>query len=440
MAWNCEAFNDLLLDQSPHFDMEILKDWFPTDDAWIGHVATMPWDAFTGTTHVYDQVHVGAPDLSQAWDSVDLQTAGCIDNACTSSAIAVGWGETRKTYSQEKVRYQTNVLCFDTIDSKAKAKQLMAEIIKGIKLITKQVWSDKIRTASLMQQVGQSLQICGSALNSVTITAGMFTGNLTTIDLGAAGNLPTSKLTVQYLQRFYAQLQLNGYFKGKYVPNGMFKLVTDPIAANELCEQNPTLTSMYKFTDFTQGGQLFKYGMSRAIGNFGIAFDDFPARFYHIGNGVLRRVWPYTNVPTTIGIMPQVASEYILAPYQYSPIWHPEAMLRATPKLKPVHSEMPFLTRDLGGAWNFVGGNRDRAFVDVDPVTGDSCTVDNKAGNKGMWFADFRTGFKFEYPNWTVPILHLTEPGCVNDDVPCSTPPAYVIQDNSDSNPVCESD
>lgn len=397
----------------------------------------MPWDAFTGTTHVYDHVHVGAPDLSQAWDAVHGQEMGCLEGVCDTNAICVGWGETRKTYSLEQKRYQTNVLCFDQIDSKAKAKQLMSEIVKGIKNITKQVWSDYIRRNSLM--LNQTLYICGAAGTTVPITAGMFTGAMATMDIGGAANLPTSNLTIQYLQRFYAGLQGQGYFKSKFVPNGQFKLITDEVTSNQLIEQNPTLQSMYRFDDFQKGGSLFKYGMSTAIGNFGIAWDSWPARFYWDPNDlILRRVWPYNNVAATIGIRPQWNQQYELAPYQYSAIWHPEAMRRATPHLTPIHPELPFMTRDLGGAWNFTGGNRDKVFVVTDPLSGETCTIDNKAGNKGLFWADFRSGFKFEYPEWTRPILHLREPGCVVDQVPCSTAPDYVEQDWGSCNPVCE--
>ena len=65
--FNCNTYYDYLFDRSPHFDDDILKDWFPTDDAWIGQVQTLSWDAFTGTQHVYDRIHVGAPDMSQTW-------------------------------------------------------------------------------------------------------------------------------------------------------------------------------------------------------------------------------------------------------------------------------------------------------------------------------------------------------------------------------------
>lgn len=435
MAWSCQSFFDFLFDQSPHFDKDILRDWLPVDDAWIGHVSTMPWESFTGTTHVFDHVHIGAPDLSQAWDTFDTQSTNCVAGACTPNAIAVGWGSTRKTYGQERKRYETNVLCFDQMNTRAKAKEQLKEIIRGIKDLTKMIWSDYIRRNSLMQ--ASTIYICGQNMATVPIVANTFTGGMATINLGSANNLPTSQLTIQYLQRFYEPLEAAGYFKSKYVPNGVFKLITDTITSQQLIEGNPALTSNFKFSDFQKGGELFKYGMTRGIGNFGISWDLFPARFYHIGNGVLQRVWPYVNVSATIGIKPQVNSQWLNAPYQYSAVWHPEALKRAVPSLTSVHPEMPFLTRDLGGKWNFTGPDSDTIVV-TDPVTGTTCVIDNKARNQGLWWADFQAGFRPEFMDeWTRGILHLREPGCVVDQVPCSTAPNYVTQSWADVNPVC---
>lgn len=435
MAWDCRAFNDILFDQAPHFDREILKDWKPTDDAWIGHVATMPWDAFTGMLHTYDQFHMGAPDLSQAWTAIASDQTGCVVNACDNPSICVGWGETRKDYGQEHTTYETNVLCFDQINSKAKAKELMGRVMTGLRSVTKEVWADYHRRNALM--LNEAVYITDmDGDTSVAVTAGMFTGGMATIDLGSADNVPETVLTIQYLQRQYAPLMGHGYFNGKFVQEGMIKLITDPITSNQLIEQNPALNQFYRFDDFKQGATLFKYGMRAAIGNYGIAFDLNPARFYHIGNGVLQRVWPYTNVAADIGIKAQWNTQYELAPIQLSYIWHPEAMKRATPALAPI-AEMPFLTRDLGGAWNFTGGNRDRFFAKTDPATQEVCQVDNKKGNKGFFWADFQSGFKFEFPQWTRPILHLREPGCLVNSVPCSTPPAYIEQDYSSCNSVC---
>lgn len=432
MAWDCSAYYDYLFDRTPHFDDDVLVDWFPTDDAWIGQVETAKWDPFTGTTHVYDRMHVGTPDLSQEWDIFATQDETCVAGACAPNEISVGWGSTRKNYNRERKSYTTNVLCFDQIDTRAKAKEQMANIIQGIKEITKMVQSDYLRRQSL--QKADRIYIAGKDMNSVVIGPSTFSGAATTINLGSAANLPTSQLTIQYLQRFYEPLQFEGYFKMKMVPNGMFKLITDPITSQQLIQANPDLRGSFKFSDFQKGGELFKYGMSSAIGNFGISWDGYPMRYYHIGNGVLRRVFPFVNVAATIGIKPEPAIEYQLAPIQYSPIWHPSAMKRLVPDLAPVHPEMPFLTRDLAGKWTFC---MDPVLVVKNPDSGEVCTIDNKRRNQGLWYADFENSIKFERPELVRGILHLREPGCVQDQVPCSTAPNYVVQDYSDTNPVC---
>lgn len=437
MAWDCKAFNDILFDRAPHFDDEILKDFAPTDDAWIGQVATMPWEAFTGTLHTYDQFHMGAPDLSQAWTPINHNQQGCVGNACDNPSICIGWGETRKDYGLEKTTYETNVLCFDQIDSKPKAKVLMGNVLSGLKDASREVWSDYHRRNSLMLNKTLYIATAKATAIELPITASMFTGGMATINLGNAANVPTTLLTMQYLQRQYAPLIGNGYFKGQLMPAGVFKLITDTITSNQLIEQNPTMSSFFRTDSVDAVAKLWKYGISATVGNFGISWDMLPARFYHVGNGMLHRVWPFTCVAADIGVKRQWNTQYELAPIQYSVIWHPGAMKRATRSLEAING-LPFLTRDLGGAWNFTGGNRDRYFAKTDPTTQEVCQVDNKKGNKGFFWADFQSGFKFEYPQWTRPILHLREPGCLINSVPCSTPPAYVTQDYGCCNAVCQ--
>lgn len=435
MAWSCNAYYDYLFDRTPHFDEDVLRDWYPTDDAWIGQVATGAWDSFTGTQHSYDRIHVAAPDMSGAWSVFYTQDGTCVNNACAPSEVVVGWGSTRKTYDRYRKSYTTHPLCFDQINTRAKAKEQMAQILRGLKDITKMIQADYLRTAAVM--FSDTLHIAGSNMTEFALSAGAFSGNMLTLNLGSTANLPSSELTIQYLSRFYEPLQFNGYFKGKYVPNGLFKLITDPVTSQQLTQMNPALVSGFKFDNFQKGGELFKYGMSQGIGNFGIAWDGFPARFYHTNNGILRRVWPYENAAATIGQKPVVSTQYIKAPYQISYIWHPQAMRRFVPNMTPVNPEMPFLTRDLAGKWNFMGGNRDRTLIVTDPTTGTQCSIDNKRGNQGLFFADFENAVKFEYPEWTRCILHQRDPGCVNDLPSCSTPPAYTIQTWGDPNGVC---
>src|SRR6185369_8855782 len=273
---------------------------------------------------------------------------------------------------------------------------------------------------------------------SIAIDANTFNVDCTEIDLGSPDNVPQSQLTIPYLQRQWAPLQYNGYFKSKFVPAGMMKLITDPIVAWQLEQGNPALTEKYRFTDFVRGGELFKYGMSTAVGNFGISYDAFPMRFNHIGGGVLRRVFPYTNTAATIGIKRQFDQAYEEACIQYSPIWHPSAMIALVPSLRSVSPEAPFFNRDLFGKWYFLGGNRDRSFVATDPSTGDVCTIDNTAGNKGLWWTDMQAGIKFVRPELVRGILHLREPGCIANSPRCTPCPDTYAPQNFDQLAFCQ--
>lgn len=438
-----------------------MRDWYPTDDAYVGQFKTAPWASFTGTQHVRDRLHMAAPDLSQAWATFDTQSAlstlngladtadpPCTDNMCTPPELCVAWGITRKHFDRYRKSYTTMPFCFDEINTRAKAKEQLSDIIAGLKDISKMVVADYLRAAALM--FADKIYVAGAALTELNIgTDAVITGNCTTIDLPVA-NLPTSELTMPYLQRFYEPLQFEGYFKSKYVPNGTFKLITDPVTSQQLTTGNPAFTSMYRLTDFTAGGNYFKYGMSAGCGNYGIAWDSAPMRFYWDQYAaILRRVWPFVNVIAggtgpggeagpSMGYRKVVNRQYLLAPYQISQVWHPEAMVRYTPNLTPVSPEMPFLTRDLAGKWNFIGGNRDRVFTVVDPITGDPCTVDNKRGNQGALYSDFEIGIEAQRPELIRGILHLREPGCVTDQSPCSTPPEYIIQTYNTCLPLCQ--
>lgn len=433
MAWNCKHYQDFLFDRTPHYDEDILRDWFPTDDAWMGQTLVGTWDAFTGDTHVFDRMHVGMPDETGCWQTID--TSNCTGTPCAPDERTIGWGSTRKTYGKERRSYITNVLCFDQIDSKAKAKEQFAMIIQGLREVTKMVNSNWMRTWAL--RGAETLYIAGAAGLTHTINDNVFgTGtNCDDIVLDSDAQLPTSKLTIEYLMTFYESLQFTGYFKSKYVPTGIFKLITDPITARDLREGNPALSQLYRFSDFAKGGELFKYGISTAVGNFGIMFDPYPMRFVDIGNGNLRRVYPWQNVPATIGIKPQVDPVYTGAAYQVSYIWHPEAMRVLAQELRPVSSEMPFLIRDLAGKWRFTGPESD-ALVVTDPVTATTCTIDNKRRNQGLWWADFQRGVRYERPELVRAILHLREAQCVVDQPRCAAVPAYTTQSFS-QNPVC---
>jgi hypothetical protein len=436
MAWACNAFFDYLFDRTPHWDARVERDWWPIDDAWVGQVEMMQWEPRTGTSHTWDRVHVGTPDLTGCWEEVNFEDEQCVDNACDPASKTVSWGSTRKSYTYSWQRVKTLPLCFDQINTRALAETQVSSIVEGLKDIVKMYKSDFMRRNSL--QKADFIYIADDRNLSIAIDGSTFNVDCTEIDLGSADNVPQSQLTIPYLQRQWAPLQYNGYFKYKFVSNGMMKLITDPIVAWQLEQGNPALTEKYRFTDFTKGGELFKYGMSTAVGNFGIAYDVFPMRFNHIGGGVLRRVFPYTNTAATIGIKRQFDQAYEEACIQYSPIWHPSAMIALVPSLRSVSPEAPFFNRDLFGKWYFLGGNRDRSFVATDPSTGDVCTIDNTAGNKGLWWTDMQAGIKFVRPELVRGILHLREPGCLSNSPRCTPCPDTYAPQNFEQNPFCQ--
>lgn len=433
-TFDCSKFYDYFYDNTPHYTAGFLKDRYPWDDAWFGKIRTEKWPSFNGTTYVRNRFHMAYPDTKGCWTNRDYQNQECA--ACDPPTKAIGWGWNRTTFSQEWIRYQTNVLCFDQMNTQTEAWMQAQQVIKGLNDSTRAIWSDKLRSDSLFKN--SRIYLAGADRAEIDIVAGTITADCTEINLGSEANVAkiSSQLTMPYLQSFYEYLQSNGYFDTKYVPDGMFMMKLDPITVQQLTTGNPELANQFRWTDFSPAGQLSKYGINRAIGNIGFEYDKWPMRFYPVGAGRLRRVFPFENVPTTVGIRRKPSALWLNAPIQYSPIWNPDAMVRYSINLEQVNPRMPFITRDLAGAWKFIGPDS-LSFVAIDPDTGDECVIDNKAGNKGMFFADFVTATEMQYPEITIPILHLREPGCVINLPRCSATPAYSAQNTASGNQVC---
>lgn len=433
MAIACNDFNSLFLRQLPFFEKAILKDFAPQDNAWIGQMKNEQFDPFTGSEHTYDQVHRVFPDLTNCWTPFNTDAVACHAAACDTPETVIGTGMTRRTFGLEKTSIRTKVYCFDELTRIPQVKKIVANVVDDLRLVTLTTLSDRNRRAAL--ENSPTIYIAGSA--GLTVETGTDTfPDCVTIDLGSEDNLPTSLLTIPFLQSLVPMLALDGYFKNVPMTGQMLRLITDPTTQMQLTNGNPQLISLYKITDFARGGELYKYGMSMAVGNFGISYDHFPKRYNHIGGGVLRRVFPYTNVDATVGLKQQASVAYNNAMYQMNYIWHPEGLVRATSSMVSIHPEMPYLNRNLGGKWYFTGPESDM-FQVTDPATGQVCTYDNRRRNKGFFWADYSVGYKPEYMQWTRAILSQRDPGCVSNQPRCSADPGYVIQDNNAANDLC---
>ncbi len=426
---SCKQFSDYLIRRAEHFDSDIIKDITPTQ-GWIGHVSTGPFPAGEGVTRQFDKFHRVQPDMSAAWS--DVTSTGCVGTPCDKTETEIGFGYTQEEYSLQEKSYKTQMFCFDLIMSADRAKEQFGHLIEILRDSSSTIISDRMKTEAFRIAGNKVLTgLTGIGVNiPFTYTS---TGNLITVTPNA---LPDSVLTIDILQRWVQPLIFEGYTGAAGLPNSMFELVTDFETAWNLREGNSSLTNSFQFTDFAQGGQLYKYGITDAIGNFGIRIDAAPMRFLETG-GVLHRVFPYKNQAASggyggAGIQGVVNQDYIDAPYQIDFIHHRMAMKSMTRSTEVINSMMPFAQRDFGGKWQFVMDNLG--------ADANGCVIENKRRNKGMFIADYSMATKPERPEWEVAILSKRQRSCAAVTSVCTefTPATYTAQDYSSSNEACE--
>lgn len=417
-----QAFGNFLLKRSEHLDTEILQDWFPSDDAWVGHVSVGQYKAYDGVSHTYDRFHMAFPDLSGGRQALDNSSCGA--SPCDWTEKVIGYGMDRFSYALGREAYASDIICWDqnlTIDQ---AVEKWGFYVEGLKAATKMINS---RWFKLQALVGATaLDLCGSTRTTVPVSL-----DSTFTELDTTGLYPTSVLSIPYLEGFTSELQLQGYHKKMMSPVPMFKLITDLDTERDLRVANPTLSNLYRHSDFVKAnGDFYKLGATGAIGNFATAVDFFPMRFNREANGKLKRIFPYSNTNATVGIKQTVDQKFINAAYQVDFIWHEMAMKILVMDARPLHKDMPFLVRDFGGKWRFAGPGSDSFIFN-------KCAVDNKRRNKGVWYADFESATKWERPELYKAILSLRNVNCSVDIAPCRTQVGYPTQSYASSNTVC---
>lgn len=416
---SCKSFTDFLIRKSEHLDDILIRDVTPTD-GWIGHVSTGTFNAFDGVSHTFDRINRVFPDLSGCWQ--DVEVGNCLGTPCDPDEKIIGFGSTRDSYNLQTRSYATQLFCFDLIMSADRAKEQFGGIITNLKTATNIIMSDRLRTEAL--RTSGTKIAAGAAMEEFT-----FTTNADCTEIVPTA-LPTSKLTVQMLQRQLEPLKLNGYFGANPGMPMIAEVVTDMITGYNLVQGNTALASLFRFDDFAVGGNLYKYGMTNGVGNFGFRYDDFPLRYQLLADGVtLQRVFPYNNVDATQGIKGIVNPAYINARYQVDFIWNRMAMKTLVRDSKPINPMMPFAARDYAGKWQFVMDNLG--------ADANGCVIENTRRNKGKFIADFANATQAVHPEWAIAILSLREPACVVDVETCNPDPGYVVQDYNSANDVC---
>lgn len=430
----CNKFNSFLFRRTPDWDKELAKDRFPYSYVYTTMYQQKTWPSFTGTEHTWDKVHVTRPNDDGCWE--EINAAACATNICDPSRLYTGWGSTRSTYVKYHRDYQTPVFCYDQLRHVEEAIAQLDAIIAGHKKLPDLIVSDFLRLLSL--RTSDYIHIAGSAGIKVTVTPAIFENNCKNIDLGGTGNLPTSKLTMNYLDNHVEDLMYNGYFDQEFLPQGKFTITTDIQTQRDLTNANPALTQMYNAADFAKGGKFYAYGVMSGAGNWLFKVDPEPMRFQHIGAGVLQRIWPYENVAATVGKKPQFDDAYKNAEYQLFHVYNRAARDVYVGDISSVNSEMKFgLARNLMGRWSWKSPDYFRAY---DPNSGNVCEYQNDKKNKGYFLGEFEFGVKTVYPEIEMMILAKREPQGVLDDPRCAAASAMVYQTLTPYNSFCPND
>jgi hypothetical protein len=213
---------------------------------------------------------------------------------------------------------------------------------------------------------------------------------------------------MDYLDNHVEDLRYNGYDDNEFAVPGKFFATTDITTLRDLANKNPALTQMYNSADFAKGGTYYKFGVMKGVGDWLFKVDPAPLRFDHIGDGKLRRIWPYENVATTIGKKPEFSQQFKNAQYQIFHVYNRAARKLFGGDLTSVNDTMAFgLARSLMGKWHWRSPDY---FDSFDINTGTTCQVDNHKGNKGFFEGEFELGMKSEYPEIEMMILAEREP------------------------------
>lgn len=421
-----KTFTDFLIRRTPHYDLEILKDVTPVN-GWVGQVPIGDWPAFAGTSRIGHRIRRMFPDLSGCWKTV-VET-GCLNSPCDPTRKKVGFGFDQFEYHLEETYFKTDLFCFPLILSADAAKEQYAAVIEGLRQATIWIWNHRYRTEAVKMCKFQTL--CGELFTNADP---LWNDDCTTLQTSGE---PTSKLTIQFLQRWEEPLILEGYLGTQPIPlmGKTFELVTDFITSNKLVEENPALKDYCQALSVEEFKRLYKYGIAKWIGDFMIRLDPTPLRYQQTDATHYSMVLPYENTPAAAGIGADANSAYLNAGFQWDFLWHREVMRVLVRRSQPINSQMPFASMDFGGRWHAVMDN----MTEIDDQ-GNEVPVNNEERNKLKFNANFSAATKPNHVEWGVAIFSMRELSCVVDTPPCGSAYPYVLQDYSSANDPCPTD
>lgn len=445
---SCSAFTQLLVDEQPHYDKYILETIRPTD-GWIGHVATGTFPNGQGVSLYQDRMEVVFPDTTKKWN--DVQYTDCLGTPCDQNMNVIGWGASRIQYSLEQQVWQTPLLCYDQEMHVSHAKENWRQIIQDILTpATSAIQSNFLRKRALYW--AKKKWVANGNMSEFAfqwVTTGDAEVYLLT------NQIPTSKLTPQMMQRRVNRLLMEGYFgKQPFKEMGnmpLIEFVTDVNTcweldhlATSLVANNgaPTVANNWRFTQWDAASQYWRYGFSGQVGNFAARVDPMQLRFQLVttSSGVagypykFQVILPYRNVASSgaggaAGLKDEYNPDYETAQYRLSFIWHNKAMEVLVSESKSINPQMPFMSRNFGGKWQFL---MDNLGSDVN-----GCVINNMWRNKGLFASWFKQAARPLFTEFAEAIFHKGEPACITTVDTCAAPNGYQAQTYSSANSNC---
>lgn len=440
-----QQFVNYLVDQTPHFDTDIIRDLSPQTGTWIGRLETGTWESFMGNTHYFDRFTQVFANPTRQWTAKEYEA--CTGNPCDPSADEICWGNVRQSYFKETRSIETQLLCFDQIRDVSHAKEHASQIVEDIlRPATDTIMSYYMKKRSA-EHAGKKW-MANDTMDDFTYEW-VVVGDDEVYIKSDADPTDIFKLAPQMLQRRVTPLTLKGYMQQRVFegfPN-LIELITDTETVWDLDKQANTgtvnLAQYWRYQDWAQANAYWKYGFGGQLGNYAVAVDPFALRFNYnpadTGDLTLPYrydlVLPYKNVDagtqvyegasfeSGTGLRMVENEDYELAQYQFSFIHHRRSARVFVADAAQINPNMPFGSRNLAGQWQFAN-------------TELGC--ENIRKNKGKFYADFELAFKPTHPAWEELIFHKREPACVPEVETCNDDPGYPEQSYNSACDPCD--
>lgn len=420
-----DNYRNFLIDQTPVYAPEHLKDINPFGGSWMGRVKTAVWPNGKTNTITFDRMHKVFPNTVREWTPKEY--AECT-NPCDVEAVTIcTGGYSRDTVYKEVQEHKTDVICFDQIRDVTDAEAHWDFIVSDVLAPTTDLVTSSYMRKRSASNAGHQM-IANSALTPFTWNWVVVANNEVFIDTNA-DPATVFKMAPQMLQRRVMPLIREGYFNQRVIesPGRTFEFISDADSIQELINQtntsatvNQSLVNQWAYTDLRQVKDFWKYGWEGMVGDWALMTDPMQLRFNYVGaTGVAPLIYryqvvlPYTNVAADVGNRIQVNTDYDDAQYAFSFGHNRAAFTMFGATAQSIHPQMPFVIPDLAGQWRF-------ATRDI------GC--ENYKQNKGLFFARWEFGWRSDHPEWEDLWFHRREPPCIPEIEACNEDPGYPTQ------------